>query len=165
MSTREYLMKFASGASIGSELAKRFEAVALRLDGWTLEDIAGELGCSERSISRWAATFSEFGVEGLCAISRTGRPPIISNEKLRIAKSVISASQSHDRPARGEDLQKWFASKGFTMGLSSVYNTLHRLDFSYKTCRPTHPERDNIAVQEWKVEFPKQVEDVKKKFR
>ena len=154
-------MEFASASSINSELAKRFEAVALRLEGWTLVDVADELGCSERSVSRWSSTFSCLGVKGLSAISRTGRPPIISNEKLQVAKSVISASQSHDRPARGEDLQKWFSSKGFIMGLSSVYNTLRRLDFSYKSCRPVHPERDDIAVQEWKVEFPKIIENVK----
>ena len=68
MTTREYLMDFASASSIHSELAKRFEAVALRLEGWTLVDVADELGCSERSISRWSSTFSCLGVEGLSAI-------------------------------------------------------------------------------------------------
>ena len=160
MKTKEYLIEFASATASDSELSKRCEAVALRLDGWILADVADEMGCSEKSVSRWTSAFMEFGIEGLCAISRTGRPPIISNEKLRVAKSVISASQSHDRPARGEDLQKWFSSKGIMMGLSSVYNTLHRLNFSYKSCRPIHPNRDNIAVEQWKVEFPKVLEEV-----
>jgi transposase len=137
-----------------SGLKMRCEAVLLRLEGWEVHEVCEDLGCSPRAVSAWTATFRNGGVELLCSEKKLGRPPIVQSEKMLLAKSIVAQSQSNKRPARGFDLCRRFQDRGILMCLATVYNLLHRLNFSYQTCRPVNPNQDQTVVKTWKEALP-----------
>jgi transposase len=138
----------------------RCEAVYLRLDGWTIADTAEELGCSTSAVTTWFGIYSSAGVEGLCKSRKQGRPRILSPEKEQLAKSIIAQSQSALRPARGPDIQFRFATHHIFLSLSTLYETLHRLNFSYQTCRPVHPLNSASEIKAWQAALPGVVKEV-----
>jgi transposase len=139
----------------------RIQAIMLKSEGWECWAIAEELGCHEDSVSRWCSKVDRLGIDSMCKSSVRGRPPIVSKNREQMFKSLTCLTQSYLSPYRGEKLRLRLETQGFTMSLATVYDTLGRLDFTYQTTRPVNPKRDDLAVAQWKAEFPSQLNALK----
>lgn len=138
----------------------RIEALMLRSEGWECAAIAEEVGCHKDSVSKWWTSCLKDGFESVCQCSHRGRPAIVNGNNFCLFKSLTCLTQSYLSPYRGEALMLRLKTNGITMSLSTVYSTLHRLDFSYQTTRPYNPKRDEAAVSQWKVEFPMRLHEI-----
>ena len=141
---------------------KRAEALLLRCDGWSCVDIGDELGCHPDTVSRWWTKLKRELEGNVLQPSGPGRPPILNGSNAQLFRSLIFLTQSYARPYRGGDIKVLLQSRGISMSLSSVYNNLHKHDFSYQTARPMNPNRDEVKVAQWKVQLPEVLSEVKK---
>ena len=160
---KSYELDLCAASASCESVRVRCEAVSLRLQGWTIQDAAEEVGCSEKSVSRWSALFERGGIELLCEKRIAGRRPIVSPERVREVEFAILHGQRRTTPARGEDLREALASRGISISVSSVYTLLHRLHFSYQSCRPVHPRRNEVQARQWKDDFAGVVESLRQK--
>src|SRR3954471_21394471 len=68
---------------------RRFQALHLRREGWSRQDIAEALGVSPVSVSRWFARVRDGGPEDLRARSGSGRPPKLSPAQKRLIPEFL----------------------------------------------------------------------------
>lgn len=106
------------------QLSRRVKAVVLALDGFTLREIAAELGCSSTSVLHWVHTYNEHGVEELLSDKPTGRPrdePI--DIELRI--QLMNRQDEKDRPLSIQDIRDVIAEvTGRSVSQSRAYAIL-----------------------------------------
>ena len=157
-----YSLENAAASAANETIRLRCDAVSLRLQGWEALAVCEELGCCERFVRKWSGKFLHEGLRALLAFSGPGRKYVIPDEALEEMKEAIVATQSRATPARGPEIQTMFVEAGYIIGLSSAYQALHRLYFSYKTTRPVHPKRNAEAVEQWKTLLPEVLENIQK---
>jgi transposase len=68
---------------------RRFQALHLRREGWSRQDIAEALDVSPVSVSRWFARAREGGTEALRARPSPGRPPKLSPAQKRLIPEFL----------------------------------------------------------------------------
>src|SRR3954465_6368157 len=68
---------------------RRFQALHLRREGWSRQDIAEALDVSPVSVSRWLARVRDGGPEALRARPRPGRPPKLSAAQKRLIPEFL----------------------------------------------------------------------------
>jgi transposase len=157
-----YSLENAAASAANETVRRRCEAASLRLQGWEVESVAEEVECSPRFVRKWSSQFLRGGVQALLVFAGPGRKKTITDTALLEMKEAILATQALATPARGIDIQEMFRGAGHIIGLTSTYEALHRLDFSYKTTRPVHPKRSEKAVQAWKTRLPEVLASVQK---
>ena len=135
-------------------MAVRVQALLLRTEGWTCEEIGDELGCHADTVSRWGREFARSEAIGVKEKRPPGRPAVLNEMNTQLFRSLIFLSQSYDRPYRGKDIQFLLHERGISMLLATLYESLHRQNFSYQTARPFNPNRDETQVSQWKESFP-----------
>ncbi len=133
---------------------RRLLATANLQTGIKQVDVARKYGVSRASVSRWAGTFEEKGLEGLKMQKATGQPPKLGQEDLqRLAEILVGGPQVH-----GWKTDLWTAKrvaeviwKEFRVRYHPhhVPKLLHRIGF-----RPVKPkrqavEKDEKRKQEW----------------
>jgi len=158
-----YSLENAAASAANETVERRCEAVGLRLRGWEVDAVAEELDCSPRFVRKWSSIFSRDGVHALLNYVGPGRKKKITDAALAEMRDAILATQAGTTPARGPRIQELLCEAGYIMGLTSTYEALHRLDFSYKTARPVHPKRSEDAVQAWKTRLPEVLAEVQEK--
>jgi transposase len=158
-----YSLENAAASAANETVGLRCEAVGLRLRGWEVEAVAEELECSPRFVRKWSSIFRREGVRALLAYAGPGRKKAITDAALDEMRDAILATQAEATPARGVGIQALLHKAGYFIGLTSTYDALHRLDFSYKTARPVHPKRSEDAVQAWKTQLPVVLANVQEK--
>ena len=130
-------------------------------DGVELEgdEIASRLGRSPRFVDQWLARYRAGGLGAVKAGKAKGQPPKLAVEKQQAFKARILAGPT---PAdagvctlRGVDAQRILAGEfGVEMGLSGVYDLMHRLRLSCLTPRPLHRKNDPKAAEDWLERAP-----------
>ena len=138
----------------------RIQAIMLRSEGWECWAIAEELGCHEDAVSKWWSKAQRLGIDSVCQSSKRGRPPIVGEDEVQLFRSLTYLTQSYRSPYRGDKLKQRLDAQGISMSLSTVYETLGRLDFTYQTTRPVNPKRDKTAVAQWKADFPAHLKEL-----
>jgi transposase len=138
----------------------RIQAIMLRTEGWECAAIAEEVGCHEDSVSKWWSAAQHRGLDAVCQSSKRGRPAIVSENLQQVFRSLTFLTQSYLSPYRGEKLRLRLEKQGIVMSLSTVYQTLNRLNFSYQTTRPFNPKRNESHISKWKIEFPSKLREL-----
>lgn len=130
----------------------RFRLLAMHhlQQGKTLTAIAEIVQCHWKTVQAWLHRFRQSGFDGLLESPRSGAPQKITGEAeewLHDKLKTLSESKTGGY-ITGQELQDLLVEHfGIKCTLKTVYNTLHRLGFSWITSRSMHP-KSNPDVQE-----------------
>ncbi len=110
-------------------------------------------GISHDTLWRWVCDYNARGAEGLEDAPRPGRPMRLNPSKHAGFKARILAQPTYETDGvvrwRAKDipalLQKEYDTK--YQSLSGVARLCHALGLSYLTTRPSHPKRDEEAIE------------------
>jgi len=130
-------------------------------DGVELEgdQIAHRLGRSPRFVDRWLALYRIGGLDAVRAGKAKGQSPKLAVEKQPAFKARLLAGPTEADGGvctlRGVDARRILAGEfGVEMGLSGVYDLMHRLNLSCLRPRPLHRKNDPKAVADWLERAP-----------
>jgi transposase len=70
--------------------ARRWQALALKQQGWQQQRIAQALGVTKGAVSQWMATVREYGAQGLRARLRSGAPPRLNRRELHRLPELLA---------------------------------------------------------------------------
>jgi transposase len=130
-------------------------------DGAELEgdDIARRLGRSPRFVDQWLARYRKGGMEAIRPGKARGRKPKLPVEQHAAFKARIQAGPTEADGGvctlRGARAKKILSGEfGVEMGLSAVYELMHRLNLSCLKPRPLHRKNDPKVVSDWLERAP-----------
>jgi len=137
----------------------RYRAVLLALEGHTTPQIRAILGRSKNFVQRWNYAYRDGGIEALCPLRQTGRPPKLPREEERSFKQrVLDGPTASDQglcTLRGKDAMRILKQEfGVQYSLDGVYDLLHRLGLSCLKPRPKHRKNNPQAMQQWLNDAP-----------
>jgi transposase len=123
------------------------------------DQIAARLGRSPRFVDRWLALYRIGGLEAVRAGKAKGRSPKLAVQKQQAFKARLLAGPAEADGGvctlRGVDAKRILAGEfGVEMGLSGVYDLMHRLNLSCLRPRPLHRKNDPKAVADWLERAP-----------
>jgi len=122
-------------------------------DGKTFSAVATLLKVHLTTVQSWLRRFREDGFEGLLESPRCGAPRKLNKKQEDFIKKKIESLSKNAVGGyiTGKDLQKMLKEqKGVNCSLRTVYNTLHRLNFSWITSRSKHPQGDDSRQKAYK---------------
>src|SRR5437870_2938681 len=135
---------------------RRFRALHLAQHGWSQRDIAGTLGVSRMSVSRWLARAREGGPAALRARPSAGAPP-----KLPAAqKALIPEFLWHGAEAYGFRGDVWTCARiaqviewecGVAYHKDHVSRLLKELGWTPQIPITRAIQRDEVAIKDWRV--------------
>lgn len=123
------------------------------------DDIAKRLGRSPRFVDQWLGRYRKGGLAAIQPGKAKGQKPKLPVEKQAAFKARLLAGPT-DADAgvcalRGVDAQRILSQEfGVEMGLSGVYELMHRLNLSCLKPRPLHRKNDPQAVNDWLERAP-----------
>jgi transposase len=137
----------------------RYRAVLLALEGHTTPQIRAILGRSKNFVQRWNYAYRDGGIEALCPLRQTGRPPKLPREEeLSFKQRVLAGPTASDQglcTLRGKDAMRILKQEfGVPYSLDGVYDLLHRLGLSCLKPRPKHRKNNPQAMQQWLNDAP-----------
>jgi transposase len=138
-------------------IADRIHAIRLALEGWRPEEIWTAFGRTENWFFRWRRRYNQEGLEGLFDRPRPGQPKRLGDaERRELAKQIKAGPDLEEDGVStwtGKVVQARIERRfGVTYSLPQVYALLHRLDFSWMSPRPKHPESAPETQKTWKEE-------------
>ena len=71
--------------------ARRWQALALKQQGWQQQPIAQALGVTKGAVSQWMARVREYGAEERRARLRSGAPPRLNGSELPLLPELLAA--------------------------------------------------------------------------
>ena len=136
-------------------VASRLLAIANVLSGMSRELSARLAGMDRQTLRDWVHRFNAEGVEGLRDRPRTGRRRVLdeAGRQALSARVERGPDPATDGLARWRclDLQAWLETEyGIRYHENSVSRILRELGFSHVSVRPTHPQGDPVAREEFK---------------
>ena len=111
--------------------------------GKGLQAVADIVQHGYTTVQSWLRRFRDEGFSGLFESPRSGAPKKIMNETEQwLHNKIIELSESTTGGyVTGKDIKLWLLKEQETQcSLKTVYNTLHRLGFSWITSRSMHPK-------------------------
>jgi len=130
-------------------------------DGAELEgdDIAKRLGRSPRFVDQWLARYRRGGLEAVKPGKAKGQKPKLPAEQHAAFKARMLAGPIQADGGvctlRGTQAKNILSKEfGVEMGLSGVYELMHRLNLSCLKPRPLHRKNDPQAVSDWLERAP-----------
>jgi transposase len=133
----------------------RLIAMANIKEGKTLEQISELLKIHWKTIQSWLRSFRKHGINGLFVKATKDKPNKLSKEAEEWIRSFLTSLSNSDTGGyiTGKQLQSIVMTKFSTKCcLRTIYNTLHRLNFSWISSRSKHPKSD-LEVQELYKKF------------
>lgn len=144
--------------------AKRLQIVILAMQGWTAPAIGMAVGLSRRVCQQWVYRFNEHGLDGLKdRRGRAARPVLSVEQEEQMRKRLDVEPTQKDRVCslRGLDVQSILENEfGVRRSLSTVYDLLHALGYSYLRPRPKHYKSDPKAQEAFKRELPDRLGEI-----
>lgn len=118
----------------------RADGLLLVAGGLSFTRAAALIGCSRKSLRRWAQRFQAEGRDGLVDHPRAGRPRKLDTAAQTLLETALAASPlDYDYPVTTwtvADLTDLLGRHGYQISSATVYRTLHRLGYGYR--RPRH---------------------------
>ena len=118
-------------------------------DGKTLKVVASYVKVHWKSVQRWLADFRLGGINSLYVKTTKYKPQKLNKEIQNWINDLLESLNSNDTGGyiTGKQLHN-LIEKEFSINccLRTVYNTLHRLKYSWITARSKHPKSD-IEIQ------------------
>ena len=127
----------------------RLLAMANIKAGMTLESIAVVLKVHWKTIQQWLYRFRKEGISGLYVRATKEKPTKLGADIEKWIAQFMEALYSTPVGGRitGKQLHKIVCKEcSVSCSLKTIYNTLHRLDLSWISCRSKHP-KSNTEVQ------------------
>jgi transposase len=123
------------------------------------DQIASRVGRSPRFVDQWLARYRAGGLAAIKAAKAKGQRPKLAVEKQQAFKARIVAGPTQADQGlctlRGVDAQRILAKEfEVEMGLSGVYELMHRLNLSCLKPRPRHRKNDPKVVGDWLESAP-----------
>jgi len=122
-------------------------------EGKTLLDVADLLKVHWKTVQAWIARFREAKFDGLLESPRAGAPRKINKRQEDFIKEEIESLARNEIGGyiTGKDLHKMLSEKmQARCTLRTIYNTLHRLGFSWITSRSKHQHGNRERQEEYK---------------
>lgn len=102
------------------------------------------------TVQKWLKRFKDHGFDGLYESKRSGAPRKIQKQEEKFISETLSALSTAKTGGytTGKEIHKILIDKySVQCSLKTIYNALHRLNFSWITSRSIHP-KSNIETQE-----------------
>lgn len=122
-------------------------------EGKTLLAVADLLKVHWKTVQSWIKRFREEGFGGLLESPRSGAPKKLTERQENFIKEKIESLSKNEVGGyiTGKDLHKMLCEQmQARCSLRTVYNTLHRLNFSWITARSKHQHGDHTRQEEYK---------------
>jgi transposase len=146
----------ASRRSGNGRVAHRLLAIRDLLLGHSRTWVCQQYGISRENLRHWVRWYNEEGSAGLADAQRPGRPPKLNAEQLALLKARISAPPELARDGvgrwRAADVQR-LIKRDYGVeyrSIAGVCQLLHRLEQSWISGRPKHPQQATDAVASFK---------------
>jgi len=130
-------------------------------DGKELEgdDIAKRLSRSPRFVDQWLARYRKGGLDAIKPGKAKGQKPKLPVEEHATFKARLLGGPTNADDGvctlRGVEAKRILLQEfGVEMGLSGVYELMHRLNLSCLKPRPQHRKNDPKAVADWLERAP-----------
>lgn len=134
--------------------ARRIQAVAMAQQSLSGAKIAELMGEDARRVRDWVTRYNRGGVEAMADAPRSGRKPKLPPDKQQAFKDRVEAGPTDADGVsvlHGKDYQRILEQEfDVVHSLSSVYNLLHRLGYSWLMPRPRHEKADPQAQADFK---------------
>ena len=146
----------ASRRSDSGRTAHRLLAIRDVLLGHSRTWVCRQYGVSRENLRHWVAWYNEEGIAGLADAERPGRPPKLNAAQLAALKQRVSVPPDIGQDGvgrwRAADVQRLIAREYGVhySSLASVCALLHRLEQSWISGRPQHPEQPRNATKAFK---------------
>jgi transposase len=136
---------------------RRFQALHLRREGWSRQDIAEALDVSPVSVSRWFARVREGGTEALRARPGPGRQPKLASTQKRLIPEFLW----HGAEAYGFRGEVWTCARvasvieeefGVHYHKGHVSRLLRELKWTPQVPIKRAIQRDEEAIERWRSE-------------
>ena len=135
---------------------RRRQAIRLLHAGTSLSAVARAVSASVSSVFRWAETYRRKGTRGLDPRPTPGRPPRLSRaQRARLERVLLKGPRAAGYPtdlwtlARVADVIRRLL--GVRYHPSHVWRLLHQMDWSCQKPERRALERDDAAIEEWKL--------------
>lgn len=125
--------------------------------GKQIKEVAEIVQHHWKTVQSWLRRFREDGFCGLFESPRSGRPRKVTPEAEQwLSDKITSLSeQKTSGYITGGEIQNMLSEKyGISCALKTIYNTLHRLNFSWITSRSMHPKTDSKTQEDYKKTSP-----------
>ncbi len=149
----------------------RILAIRDMMRGEKRVNICERYGVTRENLRHWVSWYNESGVDGLKDEARSGRPKALPPEKLSTFKARIEAQPDVKKDGhtrwRAVDIQR-VLSEEYGVTYTSLYGVrklCHALGLSYITARPTHPKHDAEAIEAFKKNSPRSLQESKRRTR
>ena len=134
----------------------RYLSAAHAIDGMETPEIVRVLVRPRRFVQAWAYAYRDGGI-GAIKDKRVGgsKPRLAREHEGRLRERLKAGPTPADKVCtlRGRDIQRIIRDElGTDLGLSAVYNTLHRLGYSCLAPRPRHEKHDPEAQRKFREE-------------
>lgn len=136
--------------------ARRWQALALKQQGWQQQRIAQALGVTKGAVSQWMARVQEYGAEGLRARLRSGAPLRLNDSELHLLPALL-AKGAEAYGFRGE---VWTCARigklvervfGVTYHKAHVSRLLKRLAWTPQKPLERAAQRDEEQIAYWRT--------------
>jgi transposase len=126
--------------------------------GKSLQVVSGIVKSHWKTVQSWLRRFRDTGFEGLFESKRSGAPRklnIVQESALCDKINILSESKTGGY-ITGKELHKMLREEhGAKCALRTVYNTIHRIGFSWITSRSMHPKSNQEAQNTYKKTSPR----------
>lgn len=136
--------------------ARRWQALALKQQGWQQQPIAQALGVTKGAVSQWMARVREYGAEGLRARLRSGAPPRLNGSELHLLPELLAAGAE----AYGFRGEVWTCARigkliewvfGVTYHKAHVARLLKQLAWTPQKPLERAAQRDEEQIAYWRT--------------
>src|SRR5947209_8326917 len=135
----------------------RLQAIELKEQGWSHEEIAEALNVSKAAVSQWVRALREHGREALRARAHTGAPRRLDRREIKRLPDCLS----HGAEAYGFRGELWTCSRvaavikeefGVSYHKAHVSRLLKELRWTPQMPIERAGQRDEEAVEQWRIE-------------
>ncbi len=134
---------------------RRIRAARLLQRGVSQAEVARRVEVSRQSVSRWAETLANEGVDALRGPGRTGRRPSLdAQQRQELAAALLQGALAHGFPTELWTLRRVGAvirrKFGVALSITQVWRVLGQLGFSCQKPEGKARERNEQAIAHWK---------------
>ena len=125
--------------------------------GKSLKSVSKIVQCHWITVQKWLKRFKEEGFDGLYESPRSGAPRKIQKEEEGfISEKLSDLSESKTGGyITGNQMHQTLVDKyNLKCCLKTVYNSIHKLKFSWITSRSIHPKSNLETQEEYKKTLP-----------